>query len=171
MEFKNAITPSKLALALPVLGMFIVYMWQPISDYLITGGYNENVVLLLENEALKIDDTKQMLVLHIKPQNRGNVPVDITSNKKHGKFTVEVRRMDNLQEANWQEPEKMPLVSSTDLLRHHKTGYTIESNAFYDEVEAMALKNGFYWVSAKLTFDDGDYIDESIVVSITNEKQ
>ena len=162
------ITLQQIYLALPVLGVFIFYMWQPISE-VFKGAYNDNVIVALETQLFTIDKDKKLLVIHVKPQNNGNMPVDVTSDKKHGKFTVEVRKFDNLDEAKWQEPEKMQLVNSTDILKRHKDGYTLETGAFYDEVESIALKNGFYWINTKLTFDNGDYVDESAVVKLTNE--
>ena len=162
------ITLQQIYLALPVLGIFIFYMWQPISE-VFKGAYNDNVIVALETQTFTVDKDKKLLVIHVKPQNNGNMPVDISSIKKHGKFTLEVRKFENLDEAQWQEPEKMKLVNSADILRRHKDGYTLETGAFYDEVESIALKNGFYWISTKLTFDNGDYVDESAVVRLHND--
>lgn len=169
MNVRQFFSPSKLAMALPVFGTLVFYLWQPINDYFITGGYNDNVVLAIESETIKVDNSKQLLVLHIKPQNRGNVPVDILSKSNKGKFTVEVRKIENIDNFKWLEESKMPLISSTDILRNHKDGYTIESGAFYDEVETIQLPIGLYWVKAKLTFSNSDYVDESTVVKLSNE--
>lgn len=45
MTLKEMLSPSKIMLALPVLGMFVLYMWQPISDYFLTGSYDDNVIV------------------------------------------------------------------------------------------------------------------------------
>ena len=169
MNLVKNILSHKLIIALPVISMAIIYMWQPISE-VFRGTYNDNVIVVLETEILKIDKNKQLIVIHVKPQNNGNMPIDITSEKKHGKFTVEVRKLQNLDVAMWQDYEKLPLVNSIDLLRRYKDGYTIETGAFYDEVESIALTNGFYWINAKLTFDNGDYVNESSVIKLTNDK-
>ena len=169
MKLIERIATHKIILALPVVGMAAIYMWQPISDYFLTGSYDENVVLQIETEANKIDADNQLLVLHIKPLNRGSVPVNISGDGKRGKFTLEVKRIDEVTNNGWVEQDKLELVNKADILRHYKDGYTIEPSAFYDEVEAIKLKLGTYWVNAKLTFDDGDYINESAVVKLSNE--
>lgn len=110
-----------------------------------------------------------MLVIHIKPFNKGSVPVEISGKDKHGKFTVEVRKVDNLLDAKFLDYKTMKVVSSTDILRNHKDGYSIEAGAYYDEVEAITLPIGFYWINARLTFNDGDYVDQSSLVKLENE--
>ena len=55
MDIFQRIASHKLMVALPVLGMAVIYLWQPISDYFLTGSFNENVVLQIETETNKID--------------------------------------------------------------------------------------------------------------------
>jgi hypothetical protein len=169
MQLPSLITPQRLVLALSFVGAAIFYLWQPVSEYFLTGAYDENVVIQIESEKLKIDKDSQLLVLHVELFNKGNVAVDISGKNKHGKLTVDVRKFDKPQNAKWLEQEKMSLVNTADILRHHKDGYSIEPNAMYDETEAIALPLGFYWVTAKLTFDDGDYVDQSIAVKLDTE--
>jgi hypothetical protein len=42
LNFKK-ISASWIALALPVLGAGIFYLWQPIADYFVTGAYDETL--------------------------------------------------------------------------------------------------------------------------------
>ena len=169
MKIKELLAPAKLMLGLPMLGLFVFYMYQPISDYYFKGSYNDNVIVLLESEILKVDDAKQMLILHIKPYNQGSVPVDITSKDKHGKLTVEIRKIDNLLDSKFLDYKNMKVVSTIDVLRNDKDGYTLEAGSYYDEVEAITLPMGFYWVNAKLTFSNDDYVDQSSVVKLVKE--
>ena len=169
MDIFQRIASHKLMVALPVLGIAAIYLWQPITELFLTGSYNENVVLQIETETNKIDLDNQLLVLHVKPLNRGSVPVNISGDGRKGKFTLEVKKIDTVANNGWVEQEKLTLVNNADILRHYKDGYTIEPNAFYDEVEAIKLKLGTYWINAKLTFDDGDYVNTSAVVKITND--
>lgn len=169
MSIFDRIASHKLIVALPVLGMAAIYLWQPITELFLTGSYDENVIVQLESEAIKVDEHNQLLVLHIKPINRGGVPVTVSGDGRKGKFTVEVKRIDKTPDAQWIERDKLVLVNQTDILRHYKGGYIIEPNAYYDEVEAITLPIGIYWVNAKITFDDGDYVDQSLAVKLVNE--
>jgi len=169
MSLLERIASHKIILALPVVGMALIYMWQPISDYFLTGSYDENIVLQIETETNKIDDEHQLLVLHVKPVNRGSVPVEITSNNKKGSLNVEIRKIETTEKNNWVLNEHLPVVNKIDALRNYKNGYLIEPNAYYDEVEAISLEKGLYWIKAVLTFDNGDFIDQSSVVRISNE--
>ncbi len=169
MDIFQRIASHKLMVAFPVLGMAVIYLWQPITELFLTGSYDDNVIVQLETETIKVNEHSQLLVLHVKPVNRGSVPVTITGDGKKGKFTVEVKRIDKTPDSQWIERDKLTLVNKTDILRHHKDGYTIEPNAYYDEVEAITLPTGIYWVNAKVTFDDGDYVDQSVAVKLANE--
>jgi hypothetical protein len=50
------------------------------------------------------------------------------------------------------EPEKLALVAETNALRKHNGGYVIAPNAFYEELEALALPSGTYWQSGDQSF-------------------
>ena len=169
MSILERIASHKIMLAMPVIGMAAIYMWQPISDYFLTGGYDANVILQIETEANKIDADNQLLVIHVKPINRGSVPVNISGDGKKGTLVVEIRKIENTTNNKWVLDENLQLVNTIDAIRNYKNGYMIEPNAYYDEVEAITLANGFYWVKATLTYDDGDFIDQSSVVKLTNE--
>lgn len=169
MNIIERIASHKLMVAIPFIGMAAVYLWTPITELFLTGSYDENVIVQLESEAIKIDGHSQLLVLHIKPINRGSVPVIIAGDGRKGKFTVEVKHIDKTSDRQWIESDKLVLVNKADVLRHHKDGYTVEPNAFYDEIEAITLPFGTYWVNVKITFDNGDYVDQSTVVKLSEE--
>ena len=73
------ISAGWLAIALPAIGAAIFYLWQPITDFFVTGAYDENVIIQLDTESVKTDGTSELLVIHVKASNRGNVPVTIKS--------------------------------------------------------------------------------------------
>ena len=163
------IASHKLMLALPILAAAVIYLWTPISELYFMGTLHENVIVQLESEVIKVDEKRQLLVLHIKPVNKGSVPVAIIGDGKKGKITIEVKQIDKTQNEQWVESDQLRLVNKIDILRHHAEGYTIEPNSYYDEVEAITLPLGTYWIKAIVTFDDGDYVDQSLVVKLSNE--
>ena len=69
--------------------------------------------------------------------------------------------------------DKQELVSKEDLLRNivkeKDDTYTIETNAAYDEVESIPLKNGVYYINAILNYDDA-YISQSQIVKLPSGK-
>ena len=159
------ISTGWMALLVPALGAAIFYLWQPITDLFVTGAYDENVVLQLDTESVKTDSKNLLLVIHIKATNRGNVPVTIKSEGGKGQLLIQVRRIENAEDAKWIEPEKTLLVAETDALRSHSGGYVIAANAFYEEIESIALVPGTYLIKGSIIFENKDYIDQSIVVS------
>ena len=164
LEIKK-ISAGWLALVVPVIGAGIFYLWQPITDYFVTGAFNENVVLMIDTETVKSDTKNPLLVIHVKASNRGNVPVTIKTDGGIGQIAVQVRRIENPAEAKWVEPEKLPLIAETNSLRNHNGGYVISPNAFYEEVEGIALPSATYWIKASIIFENGEYIDQTAIVS------
>lgn len=148
-----------------MLGASIFYLWQPITDYFVTGAYDENVVLLIDAETVKSGTKNPLLVIQVKASNRCNVPVTIKADGGIGQIALQVRRIERSEEAKWIEPEKLLLIAETNSLRHHNGGYVIAPNAFYEEVEAIALPSGNYWIKGSIIFENGAYIDQAAIVS------
>ena len=166
----SKITPSKFFIALPIIGTLIFYTWQPISEYFFTGSFDENIMLTLESESIKIDEKEQLLTLHIKPINRGNVPVELKKEGSKGNLIVEVRKIEDPERFKWIDPNTLKLINKIDTLAKFKGGYLIEPNAYYDEIEAIRLPVGIYWIRATLNYDNDDFIDQSLIVNLTNDK-
>ena len=82
-----------------------------------------------------------------------------------GQIALQIRRIEGPTEAKWIDPEKLPLIAETNSLRHHNGGYVIAPNAFYEEVEGIALPAGTYWIKGSIIFENGDYIDQSVIVN------
>ena len=159
------ISAGWLALVVPVIGAGIFYLWQPITDYFVTGAFDENVVLLIDAETVKSDTKNPLMVIHVKASNRGNVPVTIKSDGGIGQIALQVRRIEKPDEAKWVEPERLPIITETNSLRRHNGGYLIAPNAFYEEIEGIALTAGTYWIKGSIIFENGEYIDQTAIVS------
>jgi len=163
------LTIKEILLSVPIIGAAAFYGWGPFSDYFLTGNYDENVMLAIETETIKLDDEQQLLTIHLKPANRGNVPVELRKEGKKGSLVLEVRKVENPENLKWINPDQLELVNKIDVLEKYKDGYLIEPNAYYDEIEAIKIPNGIYWIKAILTFKDGDIIDQSYVTKVSNE--
>ena len=101
--------------------------------------------------------------------NKGQVPVEI-GGKKKGSMVVTVKRFpDNLVKDKWVDPKTLPTISEMDILKEHPDGYIVDKNVDYDEVETIPLLPGIYWAGVVLTFNDGNYVDQSIVVKLADE--
>ena len=91
----------------------------------------------------------------------------IKSDDGVGQFSLQVQHIENPVQAKWIEPEKLALVAETNALRKHNGGYVIAPNAFYEELEALALPSGTYWIRGSIIFENGEYIDQVAIVSHT----
>lgn len=162
---------EKLFVVLSFVGVLGFYLWQPIQDIFITHNFDEAMNLVLESETHDIDKNRKLLVLHIKPLNRGNVAIHIKDNGHKDSFILELKKIDIPNASEWLETDQMKLINKVDLLRHYQDGYVIESNTFYDEVESIPLEKGFYLAKVTLTYENGDVIDQSLVVNLNDEVQ
>lgn len=165
-------TPShhwgRLAVALSVLGAAVFYLWQPVSDYFLTGNFEPNLSVHVETETFPVGAKESLLVVHVKASNRGNVPVELLGSKDKGELGLEIRRLEAMPTGAWVEPANLPLVASQNVLAKHRGTYVLEPNAMFDEVESISLPHGLYWIKATLVYPDGDYIDHVAVVSLEN---
>ncbi len=150
------------------IGLAIFWGWQPLVSY-ITGDFNENLIVQIVSESIETCKPEKLLVLHIQPMNKGQVPVEI-GGKKKGSMVVTVKRFpDNLVKDKWVDPKTLPTISEMDILKEHPDGYIVDKNVDYDEVETIPLLPGIYWAGVVLTFNDGNYVDQSIVVKLADE--
>lgn len=151
-----------------MLGAIAFYLWQPVSEYFLTGSFEPNLSVHVETETFPLDAKESLLVIHVKIGNRGNVPVELLGTKGKGEISLEVRKLEGAPIGAWVEPGKLPLVASQNALAKHSGSYVLEPNSIFDEVETIPLPNGLYWIKATLGYPDGDYIDHVAVVKLEN---
>lgn len=92
-ELKNKLSTGWVVASLSFIGVAGFYLWQPISELFITRAFDENVILQLDTDTLKLDAKNQLLVVHIKITNRGSVPATIMTEDDRGSLMLEVRRI------------------------------------------------------------------------------
>ena len=164
------ILEHKIVVALTLTAGVVFTLWEPIISLFYTGYFHTNIVLDMNVETMPLNKNSQLLVIHIDPSNKGNVPVVIKDKKF---FRLEIRRIDNPINQQWIEPEKLKLVNQTEILRNiltdKKSSYTIEPNGIYEEVESIALPNGIYWINAVLE-DSDSFVNQSNIVKIPPSK-
>ena len=171
LEIKKHFSAGWVALVISFIGAAGFYLWQPITDYFISGTFDENVILQIETDTLKSDRISQLLVMHIKIVNRDNVSATIKNEDGKGELQLQVRRIDKVGDGTSLDPEKLPLVTEKSFLKQYAGGYVIAPNAYYEEVESLALPLGNYSIKSSLLFDDGDYIDQVAVVRVDRESK
>ena len=171
MNVINKILEHKLVVALTVLGGLVYTLYEPITKLFFEGYFHPNVVLDLQTETTNIGKNRNLLIIHVIPNNKGNVPLII---KNKNVFTLEVRKIKDIESNKWIDYDKQELVSKIDLLRNIVSDvgdtYTLETNSLYDEVETIQLSDGIYYINAKLNYDDA-YVNQASVIKLPNKKE
>ena len=170
MNIIDKILEHKLVVAMTVIGGLVYTLYEPITKLFFEGYFHPNIILDLQIESFDLNKGRNLLVVHVLPNNKGNVPYVI---KDKNVFTLEVRKLKNLENNKWVDYDKQELITKTDLLRNIITDkgdtYTIETNSVYDEVESIPLANGIYYVNAILKYD-GAYVNQSAVIKLPIKK-
>ena len=77
MNLIHKIMQHKIVVALTVIGGIVFTLWEPLTNIFYTGYFHTNVILDINSEIVSLDNNKQLLVLHIIPSNKGNIPLVI----------------------------------------------------------------------------------------------
>jgi hypothetical protein len=150
------------------IGLALFWGWQPLVS-LFTGDFNENLNIQISFETVETCKPAKLLVLHIQPQNKGSIPIEM-GGEKSGSMIVTVRQIpDDLPVDKWLNPDTLKIVATTDIIKRHPGGYYLDRNIAYDEAETIAVRPGNYWAGVVVTYPDGDYIDQSIVARVSEE--
>jgi len=153
----------KLVVMLTVIGGIVFTLWDPLTNLFYTGYFHNNVTLEMKAQSFTLSQNKELLVLHVLPTNKGNVPISI---KDKNSFILEIRKIENPEKFAWIEPSKLQLISQIDMLRNLPTPsdpFTLEANGAYDTTEAIPLDDGVYWINAILKHSGGVVTDSVIL--------
>ena len=118
-----------MAAALSAGGAFVFFLWQPISDYFVTGTYDDNIVLQVDADSMRLDEQDKLLVVRLRVSNRGSVPVRLHSKGK-GALHVEIRHIANADTAEWVIPHTYPVVVQKPVFELSETELSVAPNAY-----------------------------------------
>jgi len=149
-----------IAAAVSALGAAVFFLWQPVMEYFITGTYDDNVVIQLEADSLKLETDLKLLVIRIRAANKGNVPVKLTSEGK-GDLTIEIHKIDKSTVNRWIDPTQSPLVTKKMIFEANAIDLIVAPNSYWTKEVALAIPNGTYWIKSTLNRKNGDQIVEA----------
>jgi hypothetical protein len=167
----HKILEHKFFVILSVIGGLVFTLWEPLTAIFYTGFFHTNIILDVSTESFPLDNSKQLLVIHITPSNKGNVPLII---KEKNAFTLEVKKIKDMEVNKWTDYARQNLVSKVDVLRNmvmeKGDSYTLEPGGVYEEVESIPLENGIYYINANLNFN-GEYVNQTAVIKLPTKNK
>jgi len=148
-----------IAAALSAFGAALFLLWQPIMDYFITGTYDDNLVIQLEAESMKIDSDTKLLVIRVRTANRGNVPVKLTTEGR-GDLTLEIHKIERGEASQWIDPTSTPVLAKKVILEGSSGDQIVPPGSYLEKEVAIPLPKGTYWLKGTLNRKSGDQITE-----------
>jgi hypothetical protein len=137
---------------------------EEIDKYISNASLDKLIPLMPKD--INLDKNKDLLIVHIIPKNKGNVPLVI---KDKGSFKLEIRQIDKPEDLKWIEPSTLKQISKINVLRNILTEkddtYTLETNGDYEEIESIPLPHGIYWINSSLEYSDG-VVNQSEIVKV-----
>ena len=149
-----------IAAALSALGAALFFLWQPIMDYFITGTYDDNIVIQIEAESMKIETDPKLLVIRVRAANRGNVPVKLTNEGK-GDLTLEVHKIERAETGQWVDPNSTPVLAKKLILDASSGDQIVPPGSYFEREVSIPLPKGTYWLKGTLNRKSGDQITEA----------
>lgn len=153
---------SWIALLFSVVGAVLLYLWQPISDYFITGAYDENILIQSESESIDIDAEYPLLVVRVHVANRGSVPIKVNPNSQEHK--IELIQIEQIKNKEWINEDQGKLVATEKLFNNTNVD-SIAPNSQIEIVKAIKINSGSYFVKYKLITDSGKVIKQTEFIS------
>lgn len=149
---------SWVALIFSVVGAVLLYLWQPISDYFITGTYDENILIQSESESIDINSEEPLLVIRVHISNRGSVPIKI--NPKDLEQKIELFQIEQIKDKEWVHEEVGKLVATENIFNDTSVN-SIAPNSQLEIVKAIKTNKGTYFVKYRLVTDSRKLIKQT----------
>lgn len=147
-----------IALVISALGIITLYLWQPISDYFITGTYDEILTLKTEFETLDQQSNEPLVVIQAKVSNKGNVPVRIDP-LKSGQ-TIEIYELGELKKLDWLKSTNGKLLTKKNIFADESEEIQVAPGSYIERLSAIRLPYGIYLVKTKLKIKSGGELNE-----------
>ena len=158
-------TGSWVAAIASAIGAAVFLLWQPVADFFVNHAYDDNIVLQIDSDSLKLDSGQQLMVLRVRVANRGNVPVKLIS-QANGELVLEVKKIVKLQEGDWIDTEAQPSIAKRVMLKKDGSELSVAPNSYWAKEVALSLPKGAYIVRANLTKQDGSRTSEEVFVEL-----
>jgi len=144
--------------------------WWVYSNFTAEDTHEANPNITVSAEVQPYDDTRRLLVVHVKPRNLGKVPIDLHGGKK-GDIDVLVKTFPAGLASGRVDPDKLPVAfTAPNIVSKYEHGYVMEPGIDYDEIETFVVPKGAtYLVYTEMDhYDDtpDDEVDDSIVVKV-----
>lgn len=150
-----------IAAVVSAVGAAVFFLWQPVMEYFITGTYDDNVVIQLEADSMKLDSELKLMVIRVRAANKGNVPVKLTSDGK-GDLTIEIHKIEKPALNQWLDPNQSPTLTKKMILEANSVDLIVAPNSYWSKEVSLAIPTGTYWIKSTLNRKNGDQIVEAI---------
>lgn len=132
-------TTSWVALLFSVIGAVLLYLWQPISDYFITGTYDENILIQSDSESVDVNSEDPLLVIRVHISNKGSVPIKI--NAKELEQKIELFQIEQIKYKEWVHEDSGKLVAAENIFNDTSVS-SIAPNSQLEIVKAIKTNKG-----------------------------
>jgi hypothetical protein len=155
------------------MGVVLLYLWQPINDYFLTGTYEENIVIENESTLEEINQNASFLIVRVKVSNRGSVPVKIDTADEEQKINLFV--FDEPRQFEWLHEGNGKLISDEKMFEKNEL-ITIYPNSEMEVVKAIKVPKGVYQLLFTLKTRNGkkiklaDFVEQKNYQSISKRK-
>ncbi|MFM0162905.1 hypothetical protein PQR39_21135 [Paraburkholderia sediminicola] len=172
MEFplEKVKTWAELALTCASLVAIPVGGWWVYHNFSAEDTHEANPNITVTAEVLPYDDTRRLLMVHVKPKNLGKVPIELDGGKK-GDIDVLVKTFPAGLASGRVDRDKLPVAfAAHNIVSKYNGGYVMEPGIDYDEIETFIVPKGStYLVYTEMDhYDDtpDDEVDDSAVVKV-----
>ncbi|MGP8439943.1 hypothetical protein ACT2FY_32250 [Paraburkholderia fungorum] len=152
-------------MAIPIGG------WWVYSNFTAEDTHEANPNITVSAEVQPYDDTRRLLVVHVKPKNLGKVPIELHGGNK-GDIDVLVKTFPAGLANGRVDQDKLPVAfKALGIISKYSGGYVMEPGIDYDEIQTFIVPKGAtYLVYTDMDyFDSGhpdDEVDDSVVAKV-----
>jgi hypothetical protein len=152
--------------------------WWAYHNFSITDTAEWNPEIRVSTDVLPYDSNSSLLIVHVKPKNIGNVPIELHGGVKGGDISVRVLLMPTKHGLGRIDQSQLTKVENIDevknFVKEFGGEYTLEPGVEYDDLLYFVVpKDRLYVVCAKLnlpqeteSLDDENEVDATVVVSV-----
>ncbi len=145
--------------------------WWVYSNFTAEDSHEANPNITVSAEVQPYDNTRRLLVVHVRPKNPGKVPIELDGGKK-GDIDVLVKTFPAGLASGRVDQDKLPTsFKAQNIVSKYEGGYVMEPGIDYDEIETFIVPKGqTYLVYAEMDHFDSkqpdDEVDASAVVKV-----